>query len=249
MFSRNFTIVVNWILDNIIPPILRDSKVFMYMIMYPVYGKYTKLLFEFKNQYPSLELEDVNKYYDKIKDAPINLKRKTDLNSKCLSYVVEKCSSLGDRGLTILDAAAGRGLLAELLSKNHSVTAMDIVVPKEYKEVEWIKGNLLNIPFPDKSFDMVICTHAIEHIRDYRRAISELRRVAKRYVIIIMPCQREYKYTVDLHVNFCPYLYRFQEFIGEQSGEYFKLSGDWVCFIDKELDLEVDGEKVNGGKQ
>lgn len=52
-----------------------------------------------------------------------------------------------------------------------------------------------------------------------------------------MPCQREYKYTVDLHVNFCPYLYRFQEVVGESSGEYLKLGGDWVCFLDKDSDM------------
>lgn len=104
--------------------------------------------------------------------------------------------------------------------------------------MNWKEGALLNIPFVDKSFDLVICTHAIEHIRDYKRAITELKRVAKRYIIIIMPCQREYKYTVDLHVNFCPYLYRFQKFIVEKSAEYFKLGGEWVCFIDKMTELE-----------
>lgn len=211
----------------------------MYLIMYPIYGRYTRILFEFKKEYPGLDAQEINKYYDKIKDAPINIKRKTDLNSKCLAYILDKCATIGNDEFTILDAAAGRGLLAEQLSKNYSVSAMDIVVPKVHAGgVNWKEGALLNIPFADKSFDLVICTHAIEHIRDYKRAISELKRVAKRYIIIIMPCQREYKYTVDLHVNFCPYLYRFQKFIVEKSAEYFKLGGDRVCFIDKMTELE-----------
>ena len=234
MSSRNFTIIINWILDNLIPPILRDSKIFMYLIMYPAYGRYTKLLFDFKSRYPRLSKKEIDEYYDKIKDAPINLKRKTDLNSQCFTYIIEKCKALGGRELTILDAAAGRGALSEALSQNHTVTAMDIVIPQMGG---WIKGDLLNIPFSDDYFDVVICTHAIEHIRDWKKAVAELKRVSKKYVIIIMQCQREYKYTVDLHVNFCPYLYRFQEVVGESSGEYLKLGGDWVCFLDKDSDM------------
>lgn len=47
-------------------------------------------------------------------------------------------------------------------------------------------------------------THTLEHVRDLVSAIRELRRVAKR-MILIVPRQRPYKYTFDLHLNFFPY--------------------------------------------
>jgi SAM-dependent methyltransferase len=41
-------------------------------------------------------------------------------------------------------------------------------------------GDILNLPFKDKAFDFIICTHLLEHIEDIEGAISELMRVAKR---------------------------------------------------------------------
>lgn len=37
----------------------------------------------------------------------------------------------------------------------------------------------LELPFPDNSFDKVICSEVLEHIHDYRAVIKEIRRVLK----------------------------------------------------------------------
>ncbi len=39
--------------------------------------------------------------------------------------------------------------------------------------------DLQQIPFPDETFDMVICNHILEHVDDARAALSEMRRVLK----------------------------------------------------------------------
>jgi len=39
--------------------------------------------------------------------------------------------------------------------------------------------DILDIPFPDNSFDLIVCVHVLEHIRDDLRAIRELYRVLK----------------------------------------------------------------------
>lgn len=189
------------------------------------------MLFDFKDKYPMLTDKQINDYYNKIKDAPICTYRQTDLNDACVKFIIESVKDW--TGGIVIDVAAGRGYLAELLSQYCNVTAMDIVIPSKPSScVKWIQGDLRNIPFQDNSFDVVICTHAIEHIREYKVAIKELKRISRKYIIIITPCQREYRYTVDLHMNFCPYLYRFIELVGEPEARYFKLKGDWVCVID-----------------
>lgn len=39
--------------------------------------------------------------------------------------------------------------------------------------------DITNIPFDDDSFDLIMCTHVLEHIPDDRKAMSELYRVLK----------------------------------------------------------------------
>lgn len=227
MYSRNITILINWILENLIPPFFRDSYIFMHFIIYIVYGKTTKYVMEFKDKYPNLTDNEINHYYDLIKDAPIN-KRETDLNSKCVKYILEHIS-----GTKVLDASCGRGyLIKKIHNLGYYVTGSDIVINNIKKErLEIVRADINNLPFESKSFDTVICTHTLEHIRNHKKAIDELCRVTKKRLIIVIPCQREYKYTPDLHVNFIPYMYRFKEFIGIPDAEYFKLGGDFVCII------------------
>ena len=228
--SRNITIKINWILENLLFPVLRESKVLMYWIIWFAYGKYTRYVMEFKDRYPDLTDEEIGKYYELIKDAPINKKRKTDINQQCIEFI-EKEIRKEDK---VLDAACGRGYMVDRLhSKGVDIYGIDIVLNKQQEKIGYYKeGDLKNIPYEDNSFDIVICTHALEHIREYKVAIEELKRVSKDKIIIIMPKQREYRYTPDLHVNFCPYLYRFKEFVyqgGLDGAQCFEMGGDFVC--------------------
>lgn len=234
LLDRNFTIIINWFLENLIPPVLHDNRAFMKMVIWPAYGKKTEPLLDFKDNYPRLSDEEINLYYELITDAPINKKRITDLNKKCIEYITQNIA-----GQSVLDAACGRGFMLSHLYENYGnklkITGCDIVLPRNDfpKEIRLVQGNLIHLPFSDNEFDTVICTHALEHIRLYKKALQELIRVSIKRIIIIVPCQREYKYTVDLHVNFCPYMYRFQEFIGIPEASYYKIKGDFVCVIEK----------------
>ena len=46
------------------------------------------------------------------------------------------------------------------------------------------RGNALDIPFADASFDTVLCIETIEHIDDPQRVVDELKRVAARNVVV-----------------------------------------------------------------
>jgi ubiquinone/menaquinone biosynthesis C-methylase UbiE len=41
------------------------------------------------------------------------------------------------------------------------------------------QGSLYEIPFPDASFDVAMCTEVLEHIEDDRKAVSEISRIVK----------------------------------------------------------------------
>lgn len=42
-----------------------------------------------------------------------------------------------------------------------------------------IKVDMLNMEFPDHAFDLVIANHVLEHVADYGKALSEIRRVLR----------------------------------------------------------------------
>lgn len=43
----------------------------------------------------------------------------------------------------------------------------------------FVRGDAYRLPFPDGRFDVVICSEVLEHLDDYGRALSEIRRVLK----------------------------------------------------------------------
>ncbi len=49
------------------------------------------------------------------------------------------------------------------------------------------KGNIYKLPYKANSFDVVVCTEVLEHLDDPGNALMELKRVAKKYVVLSVP--------------------------------------------------------------
>ena len=158
------------------------------------------------------------------------IKRETDLNDESIRYIKNILQSSKNG---ILDAACGKGYLVKKLhgwAKGTKITALDIVLPdKQRNGIEYVQGTITNLPFEKDSFDVVICTHALEHIKDISLALKELRRVCRKQLIIVIPRQREYKYTFDLHIHFFPYRYNVKRLFGNQNVSIELIGNDWVC--------------------
>lgn len=50
-----------------------------------------------------------------------------------------------------------------------------------------MQADMLRLPFPDNTFDLVHTSHVLEHMREPLSALSELRRVTRCWVIIKIP--------------------------------------------------------------
>jgi SAM-dependent methyltransferase len=51
------------------------------------------------------------------------------------------------------------------------------------------------IPYEDRSFDLVYATHVLEHVTDERGFLGEIRRAARRYIYIEVPCELHLRTT------------------------------------------------------
>lgn len=79
-------------------------------------------------------------------------------------------------GAAVLHIAPERHLSVTIQEKKPSKYVMGDLYPAD-PNVE--KIDITQIPYPDNTFDAVFCNHVLEHVPDYRKAMSELCRVMK----------------------------------------------------------------------
>lgn len=94
----------------------------------------------------------------------------------------------------VLDAACGTGRYSEFLnSLGHKVTGVDLSLDmlsqarkNRSKQINFLQGNLTEIPLKDESVDLAICTLTFTHFPNIGKALSELSRVvcSKGHIVI-----------------------------------------------------------------
>lgn len=104
---------------------------------------------------------------------------------------------LGDPpGPSLLDVGGGHGQLAiPLCRAGFRVTVQGSADSCRQRVAEWVErgacrfvtGNVLALPFPDRSFDVVLCFRLLPHCERWPALIGELCRVARRAVIVDYP--------------------------------------------------------------
>ena len=85
-------------------------------------------------------------------------------------------------GSSILEIGAGVGWQAKALSElGYEVSAIDVPTSKHRENREWpiVEYDGVEIPFPDRSFDVVFSSNVMEHIPDVRSFQKEIMRVLK----------------------------------------------------------------------
>ncbi len=92
-------------------------------------------------------------------------------------------------GLKALDVGCGVGLVMEILGELLKVKGVDIdpgmVDEARKRGFDVSQGDALSLPYEDSSFDIVYCSFVLLWVRDPVKAVSEMKRVSKRWVLAL----------------------------------------------------------------
>lgn len=72
-----------------------------------------------------------------------------------------------------------------------------------YNPTAMIKMNIMNIKYPENSFDIIICSHVLEHVENDRKAMQEFYRVLKQngFAILLVPIADMENTYEDFSIN------------------------------------------------
>ena len=105
--------------------------------------------------------------------------------------------TIPDEVRTILDVGCGDGALTNRLAEDWDVTGVDMsAVALEYVTTAAVQASVTDLPFADRSFDLVLSSEMLEHLSpdDYRRAISEMSRVTRRHLLLTVPYREDLQF-------------------------------------------------------
>ena len=204
--KRETTNRIRFVIEELLPPILRDATLFRALAKL-AWGEHIEALSDFRRRAPFLtpdEYKELYRAHPRVHDG-------SDNSRQCLELIAQHVN-----GSTLCDVGCGAGDLLRYI-KTHSektfarLVAIDFVLSGTRLEpsIDFVCAMIERLPFSNRAFDTVVCTHVIEHILDYRAAIAELRRIAARRLIIVVPREREGLYSFNPHFNFFPYKHSF----------------------------------------
>ena len=231
--NRNLTNCIRWILDECLPPIIRDNKFFMFPFYYWAYrGKNINTIMYYKKLVYGFSPDEYKKFYENLDS--LSRHRLTDLNHKSITIIL---SELRSKTRTLLDVGCGSGYLLDQIAKYRpqiKLAGADICSPFQSSKYEYYQEDIQSLSFDDCSFDVVTCCHTLEHILKVENAVKELQRICREKLIIVVPCQRYYFYTLDEHLNFFTRAEQLTALL--ESGQFQlekcqKVRGDWVVVL------------------
>jgi len=223
--DRRVTLAVRRALDDLLPPVVREWRPLNRWLVTRFHGPTFDL--DFKERAFAMSKQEFAAAYAALESGGARY-RDTDTTPGQIDAIAAE-----SRG-RVLEVGCGNGAVAaRLRADGRDVTAIDVTLgsaraTRERAHCEVALAGLPELPFRDRAFDTVVCAHTLEHVPDLWAAARELRRVAAR-VIVVVPRQRYYRYTVDYHLHFFPSAAPLEYLLG---GRARVVDGDWLVVAD-----------------
>lgn len=141
---------------------------------------------------------------------------------------------------TVLDVGGGHGQITKpLIEKGYQVTVLgsDEICKNRIQTLidanlcSFQVGNVLDLPYPDNAFDVVISYRFLAHVTQWQKFLSELSRVAKKAVIIDYPTLRSVN-------SIAPYLFKFKKGLEGNTRTYITYDESELIDFFKSLGLK-----------
>ena len=152
----------------------------------------------------------------------------------------QDCKDFIKEGSEILDLGCGSGVVGQEFAKffKAKITGIDI---KDYR-VEKIPFQIfdgLNIPFPEKSFDVVLVNFVLHHARDPIYLLREAKRVSRDKIIIFEDLPEGFisKFFCWFHGT------SFDTFFKNPNRTFFKTEKEWLKVFE-ELNIKTVFNKI-----
>ena len=206
--NRELTNRIRFVLEELLPPILRDSAPMRWLFRRHWGGLIDEIeVFRERAHYVS------DAEYAAIYTALPRIHEETDLSEACVTRILDSLE-----GPKVLDVGCGTGVLLQRIAAAakpgvESLAGLDFQIDDALRssmnDVRLEESKIEQLPFEDAEFDTVICTHVLEHILDIRAAVAELRRICRSRLIIVVPKERECRFTFNPHLHFFAYPHSF----------------------------------------
>lgn len=200
-FGATSSKVMNFLINDLLPPIIRDSRLLKPLFLLAFGSRTLHLFWDFRDKVFDYSPEDIAYIYKNT--ARNDLKKTSDLSPSLWQRLLQEC----DGALSIIDVGCGRGALCHhLAEQEYHIFGCDLArdIPTSL-DGKYVVARTEQLPYANNVFDVVICSHVLEHVPDIFKAVDELRRISSRKMVIVLPVERPYKRGFNLHLWFFPY--------------------------------------------
>jgi len=119
--SREVTVWLNRILNDYLPPIIRDQRWFGKLLTWTLFKESSSIYMTFHERVYEMSDEDIALAYSNIHSGRVEWD--TCLTKTCIETILKNII-----GSDVLEVGCGKGYLSNLISKKHNITACDVVV-------------------------------------------------------------------------------------------------------------------------
>jgi 2-polyprenyl-3-methyl-5-hydroxy-6-metoxy-1,4-benzoquinol methylase len=168
----------------------------------------------------------------------------------------QKILQLINKNQTILDIGCATGYLgAEIKKKGNRVYGVEISekMAKEAKKIldEIVIGNIeeIELPWPEKFFDIIICADILEHLFDPEKVLISLKRYLKDNGLLIVSIPNVANWSIRKELLFGRFNYQAKGLLDEGHVKFFTYDSakkmiERAGYKTKEVDLNITLPKI-----